>query len=154
MAKTKRLCILLLRLLAFGATLSAAVVMAKNDEKIVLYSLPFEASYKNSPAFKYFVVANAIGSVYSALALFVPPASLVGQSLVALDAVMAMLLTSSMSAAMAIAYVGKKGNLNAGWQPICGEVSKFCDHVMGAIIASIMGVVIYMTLFFLHFIWS
>lgn len=57
-----------------------------------------------------------------------------------------MLLTSSISAALAIAQVGKKGNANAGWLPICGQVPKYCHQVTGALAAGFIGVVIHMLL--------
>lgn len=62
------------------------------------------------------------------------------------DQVFSMLLTSSISAALAIAQVGKKGNSHAGWPPICGQVPKYCDHVSGSLIAGFIGVLIYMLL--------
>ena len=60
--------------------------------------------------------------------------------------VAALLLTSSMSAALAIALVGKKGNTHAGWLPICGQVSKFCNHVTGALVAGILAAMFYFVL--------
>ena len=57
-----------------------------------------------------------------------------------------MLLSSSISAALAIAYVGKKGNTYAGWLPICGQVPNYCDHVKGALVAGFAGLIIYMVL--------
>lgn len=57
-----------------------------------------------------------------------------------------MLLISSISAALAIAQVAKKGNNYAAWLPICDSVSKFCNHMTGALIASVIGVIIYMIL--------
>lgn len=56
------------------------------------------------------------------------------------------LLTSSISAALAIAHVGKKGNSHAGWLPICGQVPKFCDHVTGALVAAFVAAIIYLVL--------
>jgi len=61
---------------------------------------------------------------------------------------MAMLLSSSVSAALAIAHVGKKGNTHAGWLPICGQVPKFCDHVTGALVAGFAAAIIYFLLIF------
>lgn len=63
-----------------------------------------------------------------------------------LDQVFTMLLTSSISAALAIAQVGKKGNSFAGWLPICGQVQKYCDQVKGALIAGFIGAIIYLLL--------
>lgn len=60
--------------------------------------------------------------------------------------VVALLLTSSMSAALAIAQVGKKGNTHAGWLPICGQVHKFCNHVTGALVAGIIAAALYFLL--------
>lgn len=59
---------------------------------------------------------------------------------------MILLLTSSISAALAIAEVGKKGNSHAGWLPVCGQVHKFCDHVKGALISGFSAAVLYLVL--------
>lgn len=60
--------------------------------------------------------------------------------------VIVVLLSSSISAALAIGQVGKKGNSHAGWLPICGQVPKFCDHVTGALIASFIAAILYLVL--------
>lgn len=57
-----------------------------------------------------------------------------------------MLLSSSISAALAVAQVGKEGNTHAGWLPICGQVPKFCDKVAGALIAGFIASVLYLLL--------
>lgn len=57
-----------------------------------------------------------------------------------------MLLTSSLSAAVAVAQVGKRGNANAGWLPICGQVPRFCDQITGALIAGLVALVLYVFL--------
>lgn len=56
---------------------------------------------------------------------------------------MTAVLTSSISAALAIARVGKKGNSQAGWLPICGQVPKFCDHVTGALVCGFVAAIAY-----------
>ncbi|KAI8007484.1 CASP-like protein 1C2 [Camellia lanceoleosa] len=146
MAKTKRICALLLRALALAATVAAAIVMVTSHEKSTLFTVTFEAKYSHTPAFKYFLVANIIGAVYSFMVLFLPAESMLWRLVVALDVVITMLLTSGMSAALAIAYVGKKGNTYAGWLPICDQVEKYCQHVGGAIAAGFAGVIIYLLL--------
>ncbi|XP_057460533.1 CASP-like protein 1C1 [Actinidia eriantha] len=146
MPKTKRVVTLLLRVLALGSTFAAAVVMATSHEKANMFGVRFEAKYSHTPAFKYFLVANVVGSVYSFLVLFLPAESLLWRSVVALDVVMTMLLTSGVSAALAIAYVGKKGNSHAGWLPICGPVENYCHHVRGALASGFVAVLIYMIL--------
>lgn len=62
------------------------------------------------------------------------------------EQVFTMLLISSESASVAIAYVGKKGNVYAGWLPICGQVRDYCDHVAGALVAGLGAVIIYVIL--------
>ncbi|KAG2717317.1 hypothetical protein I3843_03G171200 [Carya illinoinensis] len=156
MAKTKRLCLLLARLMALGATLSAAIVMATSHEKASFYAVSFEAKYDNTPAFKYFVIANAVASVYGLLVLFLPSKSLLWRLVIVLDVVFTMLVTSSISAALAIAEVGKKGNSSAGWLPICAQVQKYCDQVKGALIAGFIGAIIYLLLllYSIHNVWD
>ncbi|KAH7533333.1 CASP-like protein 1C1 [Ziziphus jujuba] len=143
MVKTTRLCKLVLRFMAFGATLSAAIVMATSREKASFFTLSYEAKYSDLPAFKYFVIANAVVTVYGFLVLFLPPESMLWRLVVALDTVFTMLLSSSISAAFAVAQVGKNGNSYAGWLPICGQVPKYCDQVKGALIAGFIGLILY-----------
>ncbi|XP_034916625.1 CASP-like protein 1C3 isoform X2 [Populus alba] len=135
MVKPKRLLGLLLRLIAFGATLAAVIIMATSREKGSFFALSYEAKYSDTPAFKYFVIANAIVTVYGFLALFVPSESPLWRLVLALDLVFTMLLISSISAALAVAQVGKKGNSSAGWLPVCGQVTKYCNQVTGALVA-------------------
>ncbi|OWM78648.1 CASP-like protein 1C1 [Punica granatum] len=139
----KRILALLLRVLALGAAVSATIVMATSHERANFFTASFEAEYSDTPAFKYFVIVNAVVSAYSLIALFVPWGSLLRRLLVTLDLLVTMLLTSSISAALAIAQVGKKGNSHAGWLPICGQVPKYCDHVTGALAAGFAAVIIY-----------
>ncbi|KAK2378716.1 hypothetical protein P8452_35362 [Trifolium repens] len=153
MAKTSRICHLLLRFLAFSATLSAVIVMVSSHERASFFTVSIEAKYTNSPALKYFVIANSVVTVYGFLVLFLPAESLLWRLVVAMDMVLTMLLISSLSAALAIAQVAKKGNNEAAWLPICGSVPKFCNHITGALIASFIGVIIYMILL-LHSIHS
>lgn len=57
-----------------------------------------------------------------------------------------MLLSTSISAALAIAHVGKKGNYHAGWLPICGQFHKYCDQVTAGLAAGFVGIVLYLLL--------
>ncbi|KAH7861761.1 hypothetical protein Vadar_030445 [Vaccinium darrowii] len=144
MVKSKRVCTLLLRVLALCATIAAAIVMGTSHEKSSFFTIQFEAKYNHTPAFTYFLIVNVIGGVYSLLVLFFPAESLLWRFVVALDVVITMLLTSGVSAALAIAYVGKKGNSYAGWLPICGQVEGYCHQVGGALATGFAGVIIYM----------
>ncbi|EEF44437.1 CASP-like protein 1C1 [Ricinus communis] len=143
MAKAKRVFTLLLRLIAFGTALVAAIVMATSHESGSFFTVSYEAKYSDTPAFKYFVIVNAIVTVYSFLALFLPSESLLWRLVIVTDVVFTMLVTSSISAAVAVAQVGKKGNSHAGWLPICGQVPKFCDQVTGALAAAFISLITY-----------
>ncbi|TYG55260.1 hypothetical protein ES288_D09G257600v1 [Gossypium darwinii] len=147
MAETKRIFTFLLRFIAFCTTLSAVIIMISSRQRATVLVFSFEAKYSDTPAFKYFVIVNAIVSIYGFLVLFLPSKSLLWRLVVALDAVFTILLTSSISTALAIAYVGEKGNPIAGWLPICDQVTKYCNQVKGALIVGFISVVLYMLLF-------
>ncbi|KAL5774477.1 hypothetical protein ACOSP7_012034 [Xanthoceras sorbifolium] len=147
MTKNKSIFIILLRLLALGATVAAIAVMVTSHDSTVVLNLTFSAKYSNEPFFKYFVVAEAIAGGYSLLVLFLfSKQSKLWRLIIILDVVVTALLISSISAALAVAHVGKKGNSHAGWLPICGQVPKFCDHVTGSLIAGFAAAIIYLLL--------
>ncbi|XP_038888604.1 CASP-like protein 1C1 [Benincasa hispida] len=146
MGKTKRICLLLLRLLALGSTVSAAIVMATSHEEARFFALSFEAKYTHTPSFKYFVIANAVASVYGFLVLFLPAESLLWRLVLCFDVMMTMLLTSSIAAALAVAQIGKNGNSYAGWLPICDQVANYCSQVTGALAMGLLGLFVYLLL--------
>ncbi|KAH9792709.1 CASP-like protein 1C1 [Citrus sinensis] len=103
--------------MAFGATLYGTIVMATSHEIATFFAVSFEAKYSVMPAFKFFVIANAIVSIYGFLVLFLPLDDLaIG---CCFDMLFTMLLTSSISAALTIAQVGKKENSSTGWLSMC-----------------------------------
>ncbi|KAL0906153.1 hypothetical protein M5K25_024622 [Dendrobium thyrsiflorum] len=149
MAKDSRAYTLLLRLLAMAATISAAVVMATSHETTTIFSITIKAEFYQIPSFTFFVIANSISAAYSLLTLFLPPAGLMSRWLVVFDVMIAMLLTGALASAGSISQVGKKGNVHAGWLPICDEVSKYCNQVMAALISGFIGLLLY-TIIVLH----
>ncbi|KAL6955860.1 hypothetical protein U1Q18_010692 [Sarracenia purpurea var. burkii] len=147
MAMAKRFPDFVLRLVALAATISATIAMVTSHESATVFiNITFQAKYSYSPTFKYFVVINAIASGYGLAALFLPSKSSLWRLVLILDLVILLLLNSSLSAALAIGYVGKKGNGHAGWLPVCGEVPKFCNHVIGALVSGFVAVIIYFLL--------
>ncbi|KAL8103749.1 hypothetical protein AgCh_028087 [Apium graveolens] len=145
MAK-RMISILLLRLLALGATISATIVtMTTHDSRNVL-NLTFKATYTNAPTLRYFVVANAIASGYSIIVLFIPSKNLLWKFILISDLIVTSMLVSAISAALGVAQVGKKGNAHAGWLPICDQVPKFCDRLTGALIAGFIAPILYLLL--------
>ncbi|XP_057462617.1 CASP-like protein 1C1 [Actinidia eriantha] len=146
MAMAKSIPTFALRLMALGATISATIVMVTSHDSATVLNLKFDAKYTNSPSFKYFVIINAIASGYGLITLFLPSKSSLWRLVLVLDLVILSLLDSTISAALAIGYVGKKGNTHAGWLPICSQVPKFCDRVTGALISSFIATIIYFLL--------
>ncbi|KAE9452582.1 hypothetical protein C3L33_15519, partial [Rhododendron williamsianum] len=152
MAMAKIIPTFLLRLIALGATISATAVMVTSHDSTTVLNLKFVAKYTNSPTFKYFALTNAIASGYGLTTIFLPSKTSLWRLLLVLDLVILCLLDSSISAALAIGYVGKKGNTQAGWLPICGQVPKFCDHANAALICGFVATIVYflLVLYSLH----
>ncbi|CAN6553052.1 hypothetical protein FF1_004960 [Malus domestica] len=146
MTQTRRIFTFVLRLLALAATVSATIVMVNSHDSTRVLNLTFKAKFSDSPTFTYFVIVEAIVSGYNLIILLLSSKGSLWRIVIILDVVAALLLTSSMSAALAIAQVGKKGNTHAGWLPICGQVSKFCNHVSGALVAGILAAIFYYVL--------
>lgn len=65
----KRIIGLVLRILALGATLTAAIIMATSRERASFYRVSFEAEYSDTPAFKYVASPFLIPSVIKLFAL-------------------------------------------------------------------------------------
>ncbi|KZV37149.1 hypothetical protein F511_15069 [Dorcoceras hygrometricum] len=139
-----RIPMLVLRLVALAATVSATLIMGTSHESAEYFGIKFEANYKKSPAFKYFVIMNAIASGYTFILSFVPAKTSYGHFVLVLDLVMTLLLDSSISACLAIGQLGKNGNSNAGWLPICSRVPKFCDNVTAALVAGFVASITYL----------
>ncbi|KAM7500796.1 hypothetical protein LguiA_025210 [Lonicera macranthoides] len=146
MTKSKRIPIFLLRLLALGASIAATIIMVTSKDSRKVLNMTFKAKYSNTPTFKYFVITNAIASAYSLIVLFLPPKHFLWRAVLVLDLVITSLLISSISAAVGVGQVGKKGNAHAGWLPICGQVPKFCDHVTGSLIGGFVAAIAYFLL--------
>ncbi|XP_004295628.1 PREDICTED: CASP-like protein 1C2 [Fragaria vesca subsp. vesca] len=142
----RRIFTFLLRLLTFAATLVATIVMVTSHDSTNVLNLTFKAKFSNAPAFKYFVVVEAIACAYSLVIMFLSSKGSLWRLVIILDVVVAVLLASSVSSALAIASVGKKGNMHAGWLPICGQVPKFCNHVTAALVAGFVAAILYFLL--------
>jgi len=140
---------LVLRILTAGATLAAVIVMVKSTQTVTTALGPYTAKWKHVPAFKWFVVANSIVLVYSALGTLVAclsvctrrgPLSYRGSAWLTfiVDFVMQGLLMSAASAALGVAWIGKHGLPTSRWGAICSTVDHFCDYVTGALIACLI----------------
>jgi len=157
----------ILRLLAFVATLVAAIVMGTSKQTVMVPVAlgpggapilgPLSAKYHYSPAFVFFVAANAVACGYTVLSLIL---SVAGKRAVrsgvypnksafhiaVADLVMMALVSAAASAATAIGYVGYKGNSHTRWAKVCGIFDRFCHHMAGAIVTSFVGLIVFMIL--------
>ncbi|XP_074585363.1 CASP-like protein 1B1 [Curcuma longa] len=143
-----------LRLAAVVATSTAAGLMAFNKEtrtltvavvgtKPILQS--FTAAFQQTPAFVYFVIANAIASLYNLLAMLLRPylKNRGRDVLVHLsDMVVFPLVASGGAAAASMAELGKNGNKYARWNPICDGFEAFCLRGGAALVAAFIGAVV------------
>jgi uncharacterized protein (TIGR01569 family) len=140
----------LLRLLAIGATLAAAITMGTTNETLPFFTqfFQFTARFYHLSAFVYFVIANATVGLYLLLSLPVSIFNIVRPRVAAsrvflifFDTVMVAVCTSGAAAAVAIMYVARKGNTRTNWFSICQRFNSFCDQAIGAISASFAAVV-------------
>ncbi|TVU49116.1 hypothetical protein EJB05_00408, partial [Eragrostis curvula] len=145
---------IVLRASAVLATAVAAAVMGLNIQSYttvvaIVGTRPlmqtFTVKFRDTPAFVYFVIANAIASVYNLTVLLMRrlilrrrTATLVVHML---DMVVIMvLLTTGAATAASMAHLGKNGNLHARWNPICDKFGSFCSRGGIALVSSFIGV--------------
>ncbi|XP_010245909.1 PREDICTED: casparian strip membrane protein 2-like [Nelumbo nucifera] len=145
----------ILRILAIGATLGAAISMGTTDQTLPIFTqfFQFQASYSDLPAFTFFVIANAIAAGYLVLSIpfsivgIVRP-NIVGARLLLLifDTVMVALTAAGAGSAAAIVYLAHTGNSSANWVAICQQFDDFCQQVSGAVVGSFIATLILMML--------
>ncbi|PKI37515.1 hypothetical protein CRG98_042094 [Punica granatum] len=147
--------LLTVRIVAFLATASATIVMALNKETKTLVvatigstpiTLTLTAKFQHTPAFVFFVIANANASFHNLLMILV---EICGNKLdykglrlvlVAVFDMMAVVLASAGDgAATFMAELGKRGNSHARWNKICDKFDSYCDRGGWALIASYIG---------------
>ncbi|KAK9086571.1 hypothetical protein Syun_028965 [Stephania yunnanensis] len=145
---------LLLRMLAVVATLVAIIVagISKQEKTVPMVVIPnlpalnvdVVAKWQYSSAFVFFFVSNIIALVYGIVSLIVTlgnrgKSNGWGLAILLMDLVMAALLFSSNGAAAAIGLLGYKGNSHVRWNKVCNVFGKFCAHVAGSVVVSLMG---------------
>ncbi|GLJ35170.1 hypothetical protein SUGI_0707940 [Cryptomeria japonica] len=142
-----------LRLMATLTTLGAAIFMGLDKQTIDVYGVYLYAKYYYMPAFTFFVVANATAALYGLLSLAIYYCSNVKGRLHCIrkwlfffDFMMTLVITSGVSAAAAIGYIGLEGNNHVGWIEVCKEFEMFCQRGGGALCASAMGLLIFIGL--------
>ncbi|KAL2473896.1 CASP-like protein 1B1 [Forsythia ovata] len=144
-----------LRVLAFFALLSATLVMALNKQKKTLVvatigttpiQVTLTAKFQHTPAFVFFVIVNASGSLHNLLMLIV---NFMGDkfdykglrplAIAVLDMMNVAFVSGGASAAAFMGQLGRDGNSHARWNKICDKFDSFCDRGSGAMLASFIG---------------
>ncbi|OIT22849.1 PREDICTED: CASP-like protein 1F1 [Nicotiana attenuata] len=144
---------ILLRVLAAAFTLAAACSMFTSKETVHVFNTEMDARYSYSSALKFFAYANIIGCAFSILSLFL--VSIFSRKglhpknyfyVFLHDMILMALLLAGTAAATTIGFVGKYGENQSGWMPICDSVPKFCHKVIKSIIFGFLGVIFYLCL--------
>ncbi|KAI6674054.1 hypothetical protein NL676_001960 [Syzygium grande] len=145
----------ILRLCAIVTALAAAAAMGTSDETLPFFTqfFQFQASYDDLPTFEFFVIAMALVGGYLVLSLpfsivciVRPHAVGLRLLLLILDTMALTLATAAGAAAAAIVYLAHNGNPNTNWLAICGQFGDFCQKVSGAVVASLITVVVFVVL--------
>ncbi|CAL0320197.1 unnamed protein product [Lupinus luteus] len=150
--------LLSLRVIAFLATASATIVMATNKEtkNLIVATIgstsikaTITAKFNQSPAFVFFVIANASASLHNLVMIAVetlgPQYDYKGLRLAMiaiLDMLVMGLASSGDGAASFISELGKNGNKDARWNKICDKFENYCSQGGGALIASFIGLIL------------
>ncbi|KAG0521680.1 hypothetical protein BDA96_08G181700 [Sorghum bicolor] len=148
-----------LRAAATLATAVAAAVMALNAQSYTAVvaivgtrrlTQTFTTKFRDTPAFVYFVIANAIAAVYNLVMLLfrclILRRRMAGLVVHMLDMVIMALLATGAATAAAMAELGKNGNVHARWNPICDRFGSFCSRGGVALASSFTGVALMLAL--------
>ncbi|XP_047955612.1 CASP-like protein 1F2 [Salvia hispanica] len=134
---------LALRVLVIAFSIAGAVTMLTSNQTVSLFGITVNATYTYSSSFKYKVVADSVICGLTLLSLIIvislnrPKSNPKNYFYLLLhDMVSLVVLVSGCSAATAIGFVGRFGQSETGWIPICDQVERFCDKVMASIIMS------------------
>ncbi|KAK7310385.1 hypothetical protein RJT34_07862 [Clitoria ternatea] len=135
-----------LRSFACVVTLAASTLMLTAHQTTTYMNYSVYVYFGDLTPYWCFVFANFMVGVYSALLICLPAKSQLWRLIVASDAVLVVILSSSCSAAVAIGLMEKNGNAHAGWLPIYHQVPSYCLKVFCAIGCGYVGTLIYMLL--------
>lgn len=143
----------LLRVLTAASTAAAVIVMLISTQTSDTVYGYFRGRWRDYPAYRWFVIANAMVFVYSVIAAIVACISVIARRgplsyspsawlTLLVDFLAASALMSAASAGLAVALIARNGeDLQQVhyWPKLCNYVTRFCDYTQGAIIASFGG---------------
>ncbi|KAK4778532.1 hypothetical protein SAY86_006060 [Trapa natans] len=137
----------LLRVVAAAFAVATVAILLTSKQQVLVYGIPLKVQYSYSPAFKLLAYADGVVCGLSALSLILT--CLLGSGLkpgsyftvFLLDLIMALLMTSSCSAAIREGYIAKYGADHMGWMAICPNVPDFCNKITVSIALSCISLV-------------
>ncbi|CAA7400519.1 unnamed protein product [Spirodela intermedia] len=128
------------RIVACAASAVAALLMAFNRETTVYGGVEIDVDYTAASAFKFFIVGNAVVSIYSLVSLvFFLSRNARAGLLHVLDLTAMALAMAVAASAAAIAHVGKYGEPKAGWVSVCGYFPNFCHRTGLSLVLCFVG---------------
>ncbi|GAA0152148.1 dehydrogenase [Lithospermum erythrorhizon] len=158
-----------LRFLLFAAAVISVLVMVTSNEKktfsvplptnpITLTEVTRTSKWRYSPAFVYFVVALSVAGIYSIITFLLALLALMKRSMptkllshiIIMDVLLLGIVSAATGTAGAVGYLGLKGNTHTSWAKICNRYHKFCRHIGGSIVVSLIASVILVFLVLLN----
>ncbi|XP_055818285.1 CASP-like protein 1 [Solanum dulcamara] len=139
---------LVLRFLVFASALVSVVVMSTSKQTEMLPT-PRPATFNQSPALIYFVVALSVAGFFSiittlgSLYSIIKPgcyAKIISHFIV-IDVLLIGIVASATGAAASVTYIGLKGNTHVGWGKVCTLYGKFCRYLGASIGVSLFATV-------------
>ncbi|XP_061376333.1 CASP-like protein 1C1 [Gastrolobium bilobum] len=136
-----------LRIVATAVTVTAATLMLQAHQTALYLDAPVvDVTFGDLAPYWCFVFANYVLAAYSFLLAFLPSESKLWGFIVALDAILLVIFSSSCSAALAVGIMERNGNFHAGWNSMYPSVPYYCFRVLLSVSVGFVGVVIYMIL--------
>ncbi|XP_021851466.1 CASP-like protein 1B1 [Spinacia oleracea] len=161
-SRKSNMVIALLRSVSLLATLVATIVMSLNKETktFVVATIgtnsikaTLTAKFQDNPANIFFVLANGLATLHNMLVLAamlfgkkIDPKGIRFMAISVLDITNLAILSAGTTGAAFMAQLAKNGNSHAQWNQICDKFESFCSHGGGAILASYIGLALFLIL--------
>ncbi|KAD4178645.1 hypothetical protein R6Q59_022256 [Mikania micrantha] len=140
-----------LRAVVFVSGLASIIVMVTSKQsKMIPISpvmlIPLDANWNQSPAYIYYVASFSVACLYSiitGITSVLARKKTGGNStklqflLAILDSLVLGIVCSALGAALAVAYIGLRGNPHSFWKEICNAYGSYCHHLSASITMSI-----------------
>ncbi|KAI7746352.1 hypothetical protein M8C21_030603 [Ambrosia artemisiifolia] len=141
-----------LRAVVFAAGAAAVAVMLTSKQSKMIHisptmAIPLDANWNQSPAYIYYVAAYSTACLYSIITGVSSVLTLKKRGdvstkmqfhLAILDSMLLSIVSTAVGAALAVAYIGLRGNPHSFWKEICNAYGSFCHHLSASITMAII----------------